>query len=75
MGEVYRARDTYLGEEVAVNEEDAEIGFYAGGGLELEDVLREQVLLSLPMQKICRQDCKGICPRFIPGFKFQLTKT
>jgi uncharacterized protein len=29
----------------------------------LEDVLREQVLLSLPARTLCRQDCKGLCPR------------
>ena len=49
-------------EEVAIDEGEAEIGFYEGAGLELEDVLREQVLLLLPMQLICREDCKGICP-------------
>jgi uncharacterized protein len=32
-------------------------------GLELGDVLREYVLLSLPMQQICRDDCAGICPK------------
>jgi uncharacterized protein len=29
----------------------------------LEDVLREQVLLSLPARTLCREDCKGLCPR------------
>ena len=28
----------------------------------LSDVLREQILLMLPMQRVCREDCKGICP-------------
>jgi uncharacterized protein len=28
----------------------------------LKDILREFVLLSLPMQRICREDCHGICP-------------
>jgi len=49
-------------EEVEIDEEDAEIGFYEGGGMVLEDILREQVLLSLPMQRVCRDACKGICP-------------
>jgi uncharacterized protein len=30
--------------------------------MELEDILREQVLLALPMQRVCREDCRGICP-------------
>ncbi|HCC55992.1 MAG TPA: hypothetical protein DEQ47_01780 [Solibacterales bacterium] len=50
------------GEEIAIDEADAETGFYVGDGIELKDVLVEQVLLQLPMQKLCRQDCKGICP-------------
>jgi uncharacterized protein len=49
-------------EEVEIDEGEAEIGFYEGGGLELEDILREQVLLALPMQKVCNDVCKGICP-------------
>ena len=42
---------------------DTEIGYYQEEGLVLEDVLREQVLLSLPARSLCRQDCKGLCPR------------
>lgn len=49
-------------EEVEIDEDEAEIGFYDGGGLELEDILREQVLLALPMQRVCSENCKGICP-------------
>jgi len=49
-------------EEVSIDEGEAEIGFYEGDGLELEDILREQVLLALPMQRVCREDCQGICP-------------
>jgi uncharacterized protein len=49
-------------EEVEIDEGEAEIGFYQGGGLELEDILREQVMLALPMQRVCSDVCKGICP-------------
>lgn len=49
-------------EEVAIDEGESEIGFYEGGGMELEDILRERVLLALPMQRICSEACRGICP-------------
>jgi len=49
-------------EEVEIDEGESEIGFYEGDGVRLEDVLREFVLLSMPMQKLCRQECQGICP-------------
>ena len=39
-----------------------EVGYYEGNGLRLNDVLREVVLLALPMQLVCSENCKGICP-------------
>jgi len=48
-------------EEVEIDEGEAEIGFYEGGGLDLADVLREQILLALPMQRVCSEECKGMC--------------
>ncbi len=50
-------------EEVRIDEGEAEIAFYEGEGVELEDVLRDHILLTLPMQKICSETCKGICPQ------------
>ncbi|MGH9658826.1 MAG: YceD family protein [Bryobacteraceae bacterium] len=58
----YRPMELGLGEELAIDEGEAEMGFYEGLGLELADVINEQVLLALPMQRVCRPDCKGICP-------------
>lgn len=49
-------------EEAGLNDEETELAFYEGSGLELNDVLREQVLLAVPMQKTCREDCEGLCP-------------
>jgi uncharacterized protein len=51
------------GSEHAISTSETEIGYYDNGGLALEDVLREQVLLSLPARTLCRVDCKGLCPR------------
>jgi len=49
-------------EEVSLQEGELEIGFYEDGGIELEEILLEQVLLALPMQRVCSDACKGICP-------------
>jgi len=51
------------GHERAIHAPDTEIGYYENGSLLLEDVLREQVLLALPVKTLCKPDCKGICPR------------
>ena len=48
-------------DELSVTDAEAEIGYYQGDGLLLEDVLREQVLLALPLKVTCRDDCKGLC--------------
>jgi uncharacterized protein len=52
-----------LPHEVAINDGEAQIGFYDGPGIELNEVLREHILLSLPMHLVCREDCAGICPQ------------
>ena len=49
--------------EQAISTSETEIGYYQNDSLALEDVLREQVLLSLPARTLCREDCKGLCPR------------
>ncbi|HLK18351.1 MAG TPA: DUF177 domain-containing protein [Bryobacteraceae bacterium] len=49
-------------EDVEIDAGESEVAFYEGGGVELKDILREFVLLSLPMQRVCREDCGGICP-------------
>ncbi len=48
--------------ERSITAVETEIGYYQGDSLLLEDVLREQVLLSLPARTLCKEDCKGLCP-------------
>jgi uncharacterized protein len=60
---LYRPQGADAGEpERPVTATEAEISYYQGEGLLLEDVLREQVLLAVPLKAICREDCKGLCP-------------
>ena len=48
--------------ERSISAPETEIGYYQKDSLLLEDVLREQVLLSLPVRALCKPDCKGLCP-------------
>jgi uncharacterized protein len=50
-------------DELSVTDAEAEIGYYQGEGLLLEDVLLEQMLLALPLKVTCREDCMGLCPQ------------
>ncbi len=47
--------------ERAITEDETEIGYYGKSGLMLEDVVREQVLLTLPGRTLCKETCKGLC--------------
>ena len=49
--------------ERSITAPETEIGYYLKDSLALEDVLREQVLLALPVRTLCKPDCKGLCPR------------
>jgi uncharacterized protein len=50
------------GQELELHDADIDLGFYEGDGMELTDVLREQVLLDLPSRTLCSAECKGLCP-------------
>jgi len=60
---LYRPLERERGaDEVAIHEADTEIGYYSGEGMELEEALREQILLAVPIKSLCRPECKGLCP-------------
>jgi uncharacterized protein len=60
----FRERDEELFDEddVELSEEDTRTAFFTGTQLAMGDVLREQVVLALPMKALCRVDCQGLCP-------------
>jgi len=61
---LYRPQGADAGrDELTVTQAEADIGYYKGDGLLLEDVLREQVLLAVPIKVVCSDECKGLCPR------------
>ncbi len=60
---VYRPQGVdAAGEDASIGEAEAEIGYYQGEGLLLEDVLKEQILLALPVKQVCNARCRGLCP-------------
>lgn len=50
-------------QEVEIHEGDTDVGFFVGRGVEVEEMLREQILLALPMRTLCRDECRGLCPQ------------
>ena len=50
-----------LGRELELNHEELEASFYSGEMIDLSALVREQTLLALPSQPLCREDCRGLC--------------
>jgi uncharacterized protein len=50
-------------EEREVTEEDLDTGYYRDHQIDLNELLREQFHLALPMKPLCRGQCAGLCPQ------------
>jgi uncharacterized protein len=51
----------YPGRERDVADDDAELPVLEGDLIDLEPVLRDAVVLALPLRPLCRDDCPGLC--------------
>ena len=48
--------------EREVTEDDLETSYYQDDQIDMNELLREQFYLVLPMKPLCRDECKGLCP-------------
>ena len=46
----------------ALTEEEMSVSVFDGGAIDVDEIVKEQVLLAVPTRMLCREDCKGICP-------------
>ena len=42
--------------------EDLNLAVFDGEAIEIDELVREQILLAVPGHVLCRDDCKGLCP-------------
>lgn len=49
--------------EAELNEADLDVSVLEDGKIDLTELVREQILLNLPEQVFCREDCKGLCEK------------
>ena len=42
--------------------DDLDLDYYTGEIVDLESILREQIILMLPLKPLCDETCKGLCP-------------
>lgn len=48
-------------EQHELREEDLNLAVFDGEAIELDDLVREEILLAAPAQILCREDCRGLC--------------
>jgi len=61
---VFHPLEELQGEEKhEIKDDELDMGFYRGDILDLKDLLKEQILLTIPMKPLCSEGCRGICPR------------
>ena len=45
-----------------LTEAEMSVSVFDGKGIDVDEVVKEQILLAVPTRMLCREDCKGICP-------------
>jgi len=53
----------YVSSSVAeLTEDELSVSVFDGQAIDVDEVVKEQILLAVPTRMLCREDCKGICP-------------
>jgi uncharacterized protein len=55
-------QELFVYEDHALPDEDDEVSMLQGDLVDLEPLLRDAVVLALPFQPLCMDDCPGLCP-------------
>lgn len=56
------AADDVSDENIELQEDDLDFSVFEDGAIDLDELVREQVLLALPSRLLCREECRGLCP-------------
>jgi len=49
-------------EQHELAEDDLNLSVFDGEGIDLDELVREEILLATPTQVLCQEGCKGLCP-------------
>lgn len=50
-------------EDRDISADDADTSYYHDDVIDLNELLREQFYLAMPMKPLCREECLGLCPQ------------
>ncbi len=48
--------------EEELSAQELDVDFYTDETVDLEAIIREQIILMVPLKPLCREDCQGLCP-------------
>ena len=57
------AEDYTSSEAAELREEDLSLSVFDGEAIDVDELVREQLLLALPARALCSEECKGLCPK------------
>lgn len=60
---VPQAAEAGRAENVELLTADMGLAAYEGDAVDLDELVREQIMLALPSRRLCREECKGLCPK------------
>ncbi len=50
-------------QEVELRGKELDVEYYEGDEIDITPLVREEILLNLPVRPLCRDECKGLCER------------
>lgn len=63
QAEYLSAKSLPAQEERELKPEERDAIFYSGDTIQFNDLIREQIILAIPMHPLCAPGCLGLCPR------------
>jgi len=59
----YVLKPVSLGQRKEDQVDDLSLGYYDGKEVDCDSIVEELLVIALPYTVLCREDCKGLCPR------------
>jgi uncharacterized protein len=60
--EYITGQDYESSQAVELTDEQMSVSVFDGKAIDIDEIVKEQILLAVPTRMLCREDCKGICP-------------
>ena len=62
INEMYTRKPRHFDEKVRLTEEELSTFYYHGDEINVKEMVRQNILVSIPPYPLCKPNCKGLCP-------------